>query len=185
MARRESKPGLIARWLLPLLMLAVAQADTFEVDYQSPASGAALLVSAPDPATTPIVIELVIDGKRNTAAVLGNGLWRYKSIIADASKHPKVAQNPKARALPSEAELLVPVDKNILLIARSHAELVGSNIQTCTIPFTFKPREGFRYVARWKVTQDGCLFGVFEKALEPADAAETPLTSLEQAGAAK
>ena len=35
------------------------------------------------------------------------------------------------------------------------------------------------------MTTDGCLFGVSEKALEPADAPETPLTSLEPTGAGK
>lgn len=171
--------------VMPAVLLTAAQADNFLVNYQPPASGATVMVSAPDAATTPIVIELIIDGKMNTAAVLGNGLWRYKAIIADARRHPKIAQNPKATPLPSEAEFLVPLDKTVVLSARSHAELVGSDIRTCSVPFAFKPREGFRYIGRWKVTPEGCVFGVFEKALEPADAPETPLTSLEQSESAK
>ncbi len=173
-------------FVLSAVLLTRAQAaDTFLVNYQAPASGAAVMVSAPDPASTPIVIELIIDGKMSTAAVLGSGLWRYKAIIADARRHPKIAQNPKSTPLPSEAEFLVPLDKTIVLSARSHAELVGSDIRTCTVPFAFKPREGFRYIGRWKVTPEGCVFDVFEKALEPADAPETPLISLERPGSAK
>jgi hypothetical protein len=163
---------------LPLLVAGPACAENFEVDYKPPAAGASVTVSAPDPTSTPIVINVLIDGVSSKAAVLASGWYRYKAIVADGARNAKIAQNPKSIALPSEAEFLVPLDKTVILTAGSHAEAVGTNIQTCTIPFIFKPRDGYRYIARWKMTSDGCLFGVSEKALEPADAPEVSLVSL-------
>lgn len=167
-----------------------ASSATLEINYQPPATGASLALSAPDPTSTPLIVELIIDGKVKTAAVLGKGLWRNKSIIADERSHPKVAQNPKSKPLPSEAEFLVPVGTKLVIWVRSHPELVGGGIgggtvATCTTPFVFLPREGFRYIARWHWVADGCAFAVSEKALEPADAPEVPLVSLAPADAGK
>jgi hypothetical protein len=168
---------LSAACLLPLA--AQPKAHTFKTDYQAPSTGVPVQVSAPDPTSTPIIIEIIVDGEIRTAAVLARNWWRYKAIVADGTRHPKIAQNPKAEPLPWEAEFLVPANQRISLIARSHGELVGSNIRTCKVPFVFEARAGFRYSAQWQVTKEGCRFGVLERPVEPADAPAVPLTSLE------
>ena len=177
MSRPESKRNMIA--LLSLMASVTLHAATLDITYQPPATGVSVKVSAPDPTTTPIVIDVVIDGKMSTAAVLALGWYRYKAIVADGARNQKIAQNPKATALPSEAEFLVPVDKTVMLVAHSHGELVGTDIKTCTVPFIFKSREGYRYTAHWQVTKDGCRFGMTEQPLEPADAPVTPLVTLQ------
>jgi hypothetical protein len=169
----------------------VAQAATFEVDYVTPATGAPLVVSAPDPTSTPLVVYILQGGKAKTAAVLGTGLYRVKAIIADGRLHPKVASNPKAKALPSEAALLVTMGEPTKFVVRSHDELVSGGpfgsytTASCAAPFIFIAREGYRYKATYTKTSEACALLVTERANEPADSPETALTSLEQANAAK
>lgn len=173
-------------WLVPLLIAATAGAKTFEVDYQPPVSGVALLVSAPEPTTTPLVVFVKRDGKPRTAAVLGTGLYRLGRIIANGAMHPTVASNPKAKALPSEAEFLVPLGEVLTFVVRSHDELASGGPFTfyttvsCAAPFTFIPREGFRYKAVYTRTKADCSLLVTERAVEPSDAPETPLASIEK-----
>ena len=185
MMRAGSKRSLTLGGWMTLLASVTVGAATLDITYQPPATGVSVKVSAPDPTTTPIVIDVVIDGKMTTAAVLALGWYRYKAIVADGARNQKIAQNPKATAFPSEAEFLVPVDKTVVLVAHSHGELVGTDIKTCTVPFAFKAREGYRYSAHWQVTQEGCRFGMTEQALQPADSPVVPLVSLAQPDKAK
>jgi hypothetical protein len=165
--------------VLPMLLATTAHAaDTSEATYQPPESGASLTVSAPGPTSTPIYFQIIDGEKVKTVAVLAPGWWELNGGMSDGARWPKIAANPKAKPLPSEAELLVPVDQMLVLIVTSHRELVRTNVRSCSIPFRFIPRDGFRYIARWEKTKESCFLGVFERALEPADAPEVPLTSL-------
>jgi hypothetical protein len=162
-----------------------ARADKFEVNYVAPAAGATLVVSAPAPTSTPLNVYILQDGKPRTAAVLGNGLYRLKAIIADGRLHPKVASHPKAKALPTEAELLVPFGETTKFVVRSHDELVSGGpfgaytTASCATPFVFQPREGFRYHATYTRSAQSCELRVTERGLQSPDSAETLLTSLE------
>jgi len=175
-------------WIAILFLTSgVAQAvDTLEVNYVTPATGAPLLVSAPEPTTTPLVVFVLQDNAGKTAAVLGNGLYRMNRIIANGRLHPKVASNPKAKALPSEAELLVQTGKLTTFVVRSHDEVVSGGVfgsyttASCATPFTFMARDGFRYRAVYTRTSENCALLVTERAVEPADSPETRLSSLEQ-----
>jgi hypothetical protein len=175
----------LLRWIAPAVIAASAAAATFEVDYQPPPTGVTLAVSAPEPTTTPLVVFINNDGKVSTAAVLGTGLYRLGRLIANGRMHPKVASNPKAQALPSDAEFLVPTSGRVLFVIRSHDELstggpfIGYTTVSCATPFAFIPREGYRYKATYTKTETSCTLLVTERAAEPADAPETPLTSLE------
>jgi hypothetical protein len=175
----------LLRWIAPAVMAVSAAAATFEVDYQPPATGALMTVSAPEPTTTPLVVFINRGGKISTAAVLGTGLYRLGRIIANGRMHPKVASNPKAKALPSDAEFLVPVGERILFVIRSHDELstggpfIGYTTVSCATPFAFVAREGYRYKATYSKTATACTLHVTERAVEPAGSPETSLTSLE------
>lgn len=178
-------------WLTIPLSLGTASAADFKVNYLPPATGALLTVSAPMHTSTPLVVTISIDGKPKTAAVLGNGLYRMKAIIADGTMHPDVAANPKAQPLPSQADLLVPFGQRISLIVRSHDEVVGGGgggsytLASCTTPFVLEPREGFAYKATYLKDANGCALSVTERAADPPDAPESPLASLDVAGGAR
>lgn len=169
----------------------VVQAATLEVDYVAPATGAPLVVSAPERTSTPLVVSILQGGKAKTAAVLGTGLYRMKAIIADGRLHPKVASNPKAKALPSEEALLVPMGEPTKFVVRSHDELVSGGpfgsytTASCATPFVFVAREGYRYKATYIRTSEFCSLLVTERASDPADAPEIALISLEPASAAR
>jgi hypothetical protein len=174
-----------------VLCSGVVQAATFEVNYVTPTKGAPLVVSAPEPTSTPLVVYILQGGQAKTAAVLGTGLFRMKSIIADGRLHPDVANNPKAKALPSEATLLVRMGEPTKFVVRSHDELVSGGpfgpytTASCATPFMFVAREGYQYRATYAKTTESCSLLVTERAIDPADAPEVALNSLEPANAAK
>lgn len=166
-----------------LLTAGTAWAETFEVTYKAPASGVSVSVNAPQTVTAPLLVAVCLTGDCQTAAVLGNGLYRVGGFISIAN--PKIVKNPKAKALPSSADVLVPVDVPVAITVRSNGELKGSYIVSCGVPFAFKPRQGYRYTATWTANSEACGIRMTERANEPADAPEVELTPLDLGAASQ
>lgn len=174
-----------ARYAFGVLVIAtstLAVAFTFEDDYQEPEIGTPMLVRAPNPTRTPVIVTVCVNNsKMQQAALLGAGLYRYRAIVA--VPNAKLLANPKAKPLPSEREFLVAEGVPMHLFVQSQSELVSGSpmgsykLESCKTSFTLTPRQGFRYSATWTRSREGCMLRMTERALQPVDAPEIPLTS--------